>query len=309
MGESRTKSSARHLARVLETGAALLDQGDAETAPARLVNAHLAAIRTLGGESEAAETVCEAVRTRRVTPIAPASLIEAGVATAIEPGQLLPAIADATALASARAVATQAFVAVADALEALTIETDDQGRPTTSALIDAFRAGADAELVEIALCTPGGPRAAAITLRRQATGAREPGRQAYVLPAWTGIEAGEVASAIERVSRTRLAVRIGIGGGASDVSAPAVAVNVARYAATGDLPLLTADLAAIATLLPGLRGASCGPGGGRDVARSGVRSARQASRRRRRSARLRERRGAQPDCRSSLAGQHPLARR
>ena len=251
MGESRTKSSLRHLARVLETGAALLDQGDAETAPARMVNAHLAAIRTLGGENEAAEAVCEAVRTRRMTPIAPASLIEAGMATPIEPGQLLPAIADATALASARAVATQAFVAVADALEALTIETDDQGRPTTSALIDAFRAGADAELVEIALCTPGGPRAAAITLRRQATGAREPGRQAYVLPAWTGIEAGEVASAIERVSRTRLAVRIGIDGRTSDVGAPALAVNVARYAATGDLPLLTADLSAIAALLPG----------------------------------------------------------
>jgi ribonucleoside-diphosphate reductase alpha chain len=251
MGESRTKSSARHLARVLETGVALLDQGDAETAPARMVNAHLAAIRTLGGESEAAEAVCEAVRTRRMTPIAPTGRIEAVLGTAIEPGQLLTAISDATALASARAVATQAFVAVADALEALTIETDEHGRPTTSALIDAFRAGADAELVEIALCTPGGPRAAAITLRRQATGAREPGRQAYVLPAWTGVEAAEVASAIERVSRTRLAVRIGIGGAASDATAPAVAVNVARYAATGDLPLLSADLAAIATLLPG----------------------------------------------------------
>jgi ribonucleoside-diphosphate reductase alpha chain len=251
MGESRTKSSARHLARVLETGVALLDQGDAETAPARMVNAHLAAIRTLGGESEAAEAVCEAVRTRRMTPIAPTGRIEAVLGTAIEPGQLLTAISDATALASARAVATQAFVAVADALEALTIETDEHGRPTTSALIDAFRAGADAELVEIALCTPGGPRAAAITLRRQATGAREPGRQAYVLPAWTGVEAAEVASAIERVSRTRLAVRVGIGGAASDATAPAVAVNVARYAATGDLPLLSADLAAIATLLPG----------------------------------------------------------
>lgn len=250
MGDSRTKSSARHLARVLETGAALLDQGDAETTPAPLVNAHLAAIRTLGGEGEAAEAVCEAVRTRRITPIAPAGRIEAVIASAIEPGQLLPAIADATALASARAVATQAFVAVADALEALTIETDEHGRPTTSALIDAFRAGADAELVEIALCTPGGPRAAAITLRRQATGAREPGRQAYVLSAWTGIEAGEVASAIERVSRTRLAVRIGIGGEPSDAKAPAIAVNVARYAASGDLPLLSADLAAIAALLP-----------------------------------------------------------
>ncbi|HOY78356.1 MAG TPA: TSCPD domain-containing protein, partial [Hyphomonadaceae bacterium] len=169
MAESRTKSNSRHLARVLETGAALISHGDADAPPARLLNAHFAAIRTLGGESEAAEAVCEAIRARRLTPIAPATQIEGSRGTSLAASQLLSAIADATAVASARAVATQAFVAVADALEALTIETDDQGRPTTSALIDAFRAGADAELVEIALCTPGGPRAAAITLRRQAT--------------------------------------------------------------------------------------------------------------------------------------------
>ncbi len=250
MAESRTKSSTRHLARVLETGAALLEHGDAEAAPARLVNAHLTAIRTLGGESEAAEAVCEAIRTRRITPIAPASLIEAIVPARIDSGQLLAAIADATAVASARAVATQAFVAVADALEALTIETDDQGRPTTSALIDAFRAGADAELVEIALCTPGGPRAAAITLRRQATGAREPGRQAYVIPGWSGVEAGDVATAIERVSRTRLAVRINIGADAGEPAAPTAAINVARYAATGDFALLAADLSALSSFIP-----------------------------------------------------------
>ena len=250
MAESRTKSSTRHLARVLETGAALLEHGDADAAPARLVNAHLTAIRTLGGESEAAEAVCEAIRTRRITPIAPASLIEAIVPAQIDSGQLLAAIADATAVASARAVATQAFVAVADALEALTIETDDQGRPTTSALIDAFRAGADAELVEIALCTPGGPRAAAITLRRQATGAREPGRQAYLIPGWTGLEAGDVATAIERVSRTRLAVRISIGADAGDAAAPTAAINIARYAATGDFALLAADLSALSSFIP-----------------------------------------------------------
>ncbi len=250
MAESKGKSSARHLARVLETGAALLDQGDAETVPARLVNAHLTAIRTLGGESEAAEAVCEAIRTRRMTPIAPASRIEAMIASPLEPAQLLSAISDATAVASARAVATQAFVAVADALEALTIETDDQGRPTTSALIDAFRAGADAELVEIALCTPGGPRAAAITLRRQATGAREPGRQSYLIPGWAGVDAGEVASAIERVSRTRLAVRIGIGAETSEPNQPAMVVNLARYAASGDFALLTSELNALTSMAP-----------------------------------------------------------
>ena len=251
MAESRTKTNSRHLARVLETGAALIGHGDADAPPARLSNAHFAAIRTLGGESEAAETLCEAIRARRITPIAPTSMIEGSRGTSLEASQLLSAVADATAVASARAVATQAFVAVADALEALTIETDDQGRPTTSALIDAFRAGADAELVEIALCTPGGPRAAAITLRRQATGAREPGRQTYLIPNWTGVEANEVASAIERVSRTRLAVEVGIGESVPDANAAAVAVNVARYAAADDLAVMTADLEALRTIAPG----------------------------------------------------------
>ena len=251
MAESRTKSNARHLARVLETGAALIGQADADAPPARLLNAHFAAIRTLGGESEAAETVCEAIRARRMTPIAPVSLIEHGRGLSLQASQLLAAVQDAAALASARAVATQAFVAVADALEALTIETDDQGRPTTSALIDAFRAGADAELVEIALCTPGGPRAAAITLRRQATGAREPGRQNYLIPSWSGIEANELAGAIERVSRTRLAVEIGIGESPAEANAPAVAINVARYAAANDLPVMSADLEALRRLVPG----------------------------------------------------------
>ncbi len=250
MAETRTRSTSRHLAKALETGAALLAHPDGDAPPARLINAHLAALRVLGGESEAAETLCEAIRARRITPLAPAAALLPVQAAALDPAQLLPAISDAAALASARAVATQAFVAVADALEALTIETDEQGRPTTSALIDAFRAGADAELVEIALCTPGGPRAAAITLRRQATGAREPGRQAYSIPTWTGIEPNEVATAIERVSRTRLGVQVSLGTPLAEPNTPCAAINLARYAAAHDRDLLRADLAALRTVSP-----------------------------------------------------------
>ena len=250
MAETRTRSTSRHLAKALETGASLLAHPDGDAPPARLINAHLAALKVLGGESEAAETLCEAIRARRITPLAPAASILPVQTSSLEPAQLLPAITDAAALASARAVATQAFVAVADALEALTIETDEQGRPTTSALIDAFRAGADAELVEIALCTPGGPRAAAITLRRQATGAREPGRQTFAIPAWTGIDANEVAVAIERVSRTRLGVQVSLGAPLSEPTTPAVAINLARYAAAHDRDLLRADLAALRTVSP-----------------------------------------------------------
>ena len=250
MAETRIRSTSRHLAKALETGAALLASADSEAPPTRLINAHLAALRVLGGESEAAETLCEAIRARRITPLAPASVLLPAQATNLEPTQLLAAISDAASLASARAVATQAFVAVADALEALTIETDEQGRPTTSALIDAFRAGADAELVEIALCTPGGPRAAAITLRRQATGAREPGRQSYAIPAWTGIDPNEVAVAIERVSRTRLGVQVSLGEALAQPTAPSAAINLARYAAAHDRNLLRADLAALRAVSP-----------------------------------------------------------
>jgi ribonucleoside-diphosphate reductase alpha chain len=252
MPEPRSKTNARHLSRVLETGAALLRYEDADSPPARLVNGHVSAIKALAGETEAAETVCNAIRARKISPIAPAAQIEGARGSVVETGHLLGTLTDATAVASARAVATQAFVAVADALETLTIETDDQGRPTTSALIDAFRAGADAELVEIALCTPGGPRAAAITLRRQAAGAREPGRQTWLVPSWTGLDANDIASAIERVGKTRLAVEIRIGEAMGDASAAAVAINLARYAIGGteDLQVLAADLRALASIVP-----------------------------------------------------------
>jgi len=211
MAETRARSTARHLTRVLETGGALLNYPDPDTAPAPALNAHLSALRLLGGESEAADRLCEAIRARRMTPLAPLSLITSSHSAAMDPSQLLASISEATAIASARAVATQAFVAVADALEALTLEMDEHGRPTTSALIDAFRAGADAELIEIAMCTPGGPRAAAMTLRRQAGGAREPSRQTYAISSWASVSPDDVATAIERVSRTRLGVQISLG--------------------------------------------------------------------------------------------------
>jgi ribonucleoside-diphosphate reductase alpha chain len=253
MPETRPKSSSRHLARVLETGAALLHLEDPDAPPARLLNSHFAAIRALAGESEAADTVCDAIRARKITPISPLLMVEGARATAIETAALPGALSDAAALASARAVATQAFVAVADALETLTIETDDQGRPTTSALIDAFRAGADADLVEIALCTPGGPRAAAITLRRQAAGAREPGRQTLSIPSWSGLEAADIAGAVERVTKTRLAVEVRLGEADATENGPAIAVNLARYAIGGkaDLDVMAADMRAAAAVIPG----------------------------------------------------------
>ncbi len=257
MAESRGRSDSsgkagRHLARVLETGAALLNCEDADSPSAKLLNSHLSAIRTLAGESEAAEAVCAAIKARKLSPVCEAGLIAAARSTSIETCALMGALADATAVASARAVTAQALVAVADALEALTVEMDDHGRPTTQALIDAFRSGADADVVEIALCTPGGPRAAAITLRRQAASAREAGRQTYLIPSWTGLESAEIARAIERISKTRLAVEIRVGEAPLSQGA-AVAVNLARYAISGadDLRVLSVDLAALSSVAPG----------------------------------------------------------
>jgi ribonucleoside-diphosphate reductase alpha chain len=262
MPEAKPKANVRQLARVLETGAVLLDLGEGENPATRQLNAHFSAIRTLAGETEAADAVCDAIRARKLTPVAPNAMLDAVRATNLAANPAAPdaasnalvnALTDAAANASARMVATQAFVAVADAIETLTIETDEHGRPTTAALIDAFRAGADADLVEIALCTPGGPRAAAITLRRQAAGAREPGRHAYLMPNWTGLAAADVAAAFERVAKTRLAVEVRLGASLDAADGPAVAVNLARYAIGGaaDLEVLAADLHALASVIPG----------------------------------------------------------
>jgi ribonucleoside-diphosphate reductase alpha chain len=258
MADPRTRTNARQLARALETGASLLLADPAGSAKA--LNAHFAALRALAGETEAADVICDAIRARKATPLGALAEIEGAHAAGLPAASLLSALTDAAAAASARAVATQALVAVADAIEALTVETDEHGRPTTAALIDAFRAGADPDLVEIALCTPGGPRAAAITLRRQAAAAREPGRQTWTIPDWRGVETADLAGAFDRVSKTRLAIEIRVGEPLADAASPAIAVNLARYAIGGqaDLDVLTADIAAITAVVPDCTVYLCG---------------------------------------------------
>ncbi len=254
MAESKSRSNARLVARALETGAQLLALEHAEAAGPKPLNTHFQALRLVGEDDETSDALCDAIRAHRLTPVAPLAAILSAPATATTSLALPGAMSEAAALASARSVTTQAFVAVADALEALTIETDEQGRPTTSALVDAFRAGADPDLVEIALNTPGGPRTAAITLRRQAAHARETGRAAWSVPDWSGLDAAEIAGALDRAARTRLAIEIRLGSEEAPTS-PAIAVNLARYAVGGaaDLNVLTADIAALARVFPDCR--------------------------------------------------------
>jgi ribonucleoside-diphosphate reductase alpha chain len=252
MTESRSRTAVRHLARVLETGASLASAGATASADARAIAAHFSALRAFARESEAADRLCDAIRSRRLTPVAPLAALADGSVVSAGPQGLLPALRDAAAAAAARGAAAQSLVGIADALDALTVETDAQGRPSVDSLVDAFRSGADAELIEIALCTPGGPRAAANTLRRQAAQARESARLRLALPDWNGVPVADLADALDSVSRTRLAVDIHL---AEPVApdTPTLAVNVARYAEGGedDLGVLQQDLAAFATTFPG----------------------------------------------------------
>ena len=53
------------------------------------------------------------------------------------------------------------------------------------------------------------------------------------------------------MSRTRLAVEIGIGAAQAEPNSAAVAINVARYAAANDLPVMSSDLEALHKLASG----------------------------------------------------------
>ncbi|MBU6320130.1 MAG: TSCPD domain-containing protein [Alphaproteobacteria bacterium] len=255
MSETRIRSQARHLARVLETGIALLDvDAPSSTLPRRL-NAHFTALRTLLGDGEVADRLCDAIRARRMSPIAPPDRLSGPRATPLQASALPAALADAAAAAASRSLAAQAFVSVADALETLTIETDESGRPTTEALVDAFRAGADADLIEMALSAPGGPRAAAISLRRQAALSREPGRQVWEIPAWSDQTAADMASVVEQAARTRLAVEIRLTASSGGSAQCGAVINLARYASGGDddLQVLRRDAEAASSLGADLR--------------------------------------------------------
>ncbi|MDZ4761048.1 MAG: TSCPD domain-containing protein [Alphaproteobacteria bacterium] len=252
MPEAKPKAIARQITRALDTGGALLASEEGDASRTRLMNAHFTALRALAGETAAADTLCDAIRARKMTPVAPGLQIAGSRSIQIVAVALTGAMTDAAASAAARAVATQAFVAVADALEGLTIATDEHGRPSADALVKAFRAGADADLVEIALSMPGGPRAAAMTLRRQAAGARESGHESWHIASWDGLNAANVAGAVERVSRSRVSAAIQVGRPPDEAAAPAVALDLARYSLGGapDLTVLAADVDALASVFP-----------------------------------------------------------
>jgi len=102
---TRSKADARRLAKVLETGQALLSGAADAQSSARLSANHFAAIRTLCGESEAGERVCDAIRSGRITPVAPYSAIVDHVPSPVGAGSVASVLSEAASAAAARAAA------------------------------------------------------------------------------------------------------------------------------------------------------------------------------------------------------------
>jgi ribonucleoside-diphosphate reductase alpha chain len=234
---------ARRMTRLLETGQALLAAGPEADArvEARLMAAHVAALRSLCADSEAGERLCEAVRARRLSPAAPLAAVATARGAAVDTAVLSEILSTAAAEAAARLASAQGFIALARSLEALARDTDATGRPTVAALSAAFRSGADPELIEIALAAPGGPVAAAQALRRQALAAREPSASAFCVSSWAG---ADVAGTAIAAASTAATVHVA---GVTAPDAPAAVVNLACYALGGapDIDVLREDLAAL----------------------------------------------------------------
>ncbi len=249
---SRPKAAEKRLARVLESGETLLGAVETIEKTAKPLKGHFAAIGALHDNPEISEIACDAIRARKMTPIAPLGSIIAALAKPCAARTVASTISEAASSATARDIAAQAMVSLADALESITVDTDDAGRPSSDSLIDAFRSGADAELIESALSAPGGPRAAALTLRRQASGVSEPAGVCLSTDSWSDASVDELAEAADRLSRSRLWAEVRIGADDPDAASPAVAVNLARYSAPDsaeDSDVLSADLAAIAAIV------------------------------------------------------------
>ncbi len=250
---SKSKAAERRMGRVLESGLALLQAQESGDHTAKALKNHFAGLNALGCDPDVIETVCEAIRSQKVTPIAPLRAVVANIAKPCPAKGVASLVSEAAAASTAREIAAQAMVALADALEAVTIDTDENGQPSTDSLIAAFRAGADADLIEAALSAPGGPRSAALTLRRQASGVGDPAGVSASIDDWKGADAQDLAEAASRLARSRLWAEVRVEPDARDADSPAVALDLTRYV-TGeneDLDVLAADLAAIAAVTDG----------------------------------------------------------
>ena len=138
-------------------------------------------------------------------------------------------MSDSADLSSARNATVQGFIALADALEGLSIDTDDNGVPTVDALTDSLRCGVDVDLIEIAMTTPGGPRAAGAALRRQAANAKESDIISLGVESWENASADRLAQAALRLGGQRIALSLSRAHHRPDPDAPGLVLNLLAY--------------------------------------------------------------------------------
>lgn len=231
MAQRRTKQPTQLLAPLMAAGEIWLKTDRSASINSAEATDYLNGLATLDAESNAKSSITNALTKGRISPLLPLGAAIGSVSPApISSGGAEMAIAEAATVAAARAATAQGFASLADALESLTIDTDDDGLPTEDALTDALKCGADADLLEIALSTPGGPRAAAAALRKQAAAARDTGTVHLGLTNWSDASAEKLADASNRLAGLRIGLQVNHSAkSAPTAKSPALILNLGAY--------------------------------------------------------------------------------
>ena len=254
MAQRRIKRPTRTTVRLLEAGRQWLISGH-ETTDRQHQEAYVEALEALGVDREKRPVILEAALHGRISPIAHFEAISSAAnAPPVSAAGAEAAISDAASHASARNATVQGFASLADALDGLSIDTDDDGVPTVDALTDALRCGVDADLIEIALVTPGGPRAAATALRRQAAVAREADTINLRVEGWNQAHAQRLADAAARLGGQRTGLQLTRYAEVPAPDSPAMIVNLGGYCTDKgyDTRLLSAELSIFLSITPGI---------------------------------------------------------
>ncbi len=256
MAQRRTKQPTQMLAPLMAAGEIWLKTDRSASMNSAEATDYLNGLATIDAESSAKSSITNALTKGRISPLIPLGTAIGSVSPApISSGGAEMAIAEAATVAAARAATAQGFASLADALEGLTIDTDDDGIPTEDALTDALRCGADADLLEIALSTPGGPRAAAAALRKQAAAAKDTGTVHLGLTNWSDASAEKLADAANRLAGLRIGLQVNhTTKTAPNAKAPALVLNLGAYfdEKTFAEESLRSDLVDIKATFPGI---------------------------------------------------------
>ena len=247
MAHRKTRRPTRTMSKLVEAGRNWLRAGispDSES----FKNTFESALEAVSTPRAERSRILNAIAKRRISPIAPVSALSmTAVSAPLSSGAIESAVSDAADLSSARNATVQGFISLADALEGLSIDTDEDGAPTIDALTDALRCGVDVDLIEISLTSPGGPRAAATALRRQAANAKEADVINLTVESWQSASADRLAQATTRLGGQRIALSLcrAIHHPAPD--SPCVVLNLLSYESDSgfDLETLNADISGL----------------------------------------------------------------